>query len=167
MSLILAGGVALHAVSSLKWTRLSPYAFLTGSEDPQISVAVAIFAGTAGAAALVAGFAGVVLVFTIGAASPRLRTFRHRGGGSLRRNWIAVVTEPFVATLLGLTAAVTATTTGRGVAPWLFELAVVLLVHAAARLIWILHELVEIVAVDDRILDRKDREVPLDQLFPQ
>ena len=165
VSLIVAGVVAAHGFASWRWNWLSPYKALT--RDDQVSTAVAIFAGTAGAAALVAGFAGVVLVFTIGAPGPRLRTFRYRGGGSLRRNWIVVVAEPFVSTLLGLVAAVTATTSGRPVAPWLFELAVALLAHAATRLVWILHELVQIVAVDDRLLDQKDREVPLNQIFPR
>lgn len=96
----------------------------------------------------------------------RLRTFRYRGAGSLRRNWIVVTSEPFVATLLGLVAAVTATTAGRPVAPWLFELAVILLAHAATRLVWILHELVRIVAVDDALLDQKDKEIPLERIFP-
>ena len=51
-------------------------------------------------------------------------------------------------------------------APFLFELAVVLLVHGALRLIWLLSELVRIVAADDKLVTEIERVVPLSQIFP-
>jgi hypothetical protein len=164
VSVVLALSIAAHALASWRWTWLNPYKAL--ATESQTGTAVTIYAGTAGAAALVAGFAGVVLVFIIGSQSPRLRTFRHRGGASLRRNWLVVVAEPFTATLFGIIAAVTQTTAGRAVAPWIFEFAVALLVHGAARLLWLLSELVEIVAADDTLVERQETSVPLSRFFP-
>lgn len=84
----------------------------------------------------------------------------------MRRAWLVIVAEPFAATFLGIIAAVAQTTSGRIVAPFLFELAVVLLVHGALRLIWLLSELVRIVAADDKVVTENEREVPLSQIFP-
>jgi hypothetical protein len=152
--------VALHGVTSNRWWPwLNP--FKRFGDETQTGTVVSIYLGTAGAAALVAGFAGVVLVFTIGSQSPRVRMFRDEGGRSLQRSWIVVVAEPFVATLCGIVAAVTQLTAGRPVAPWLFELAVVLLAHGAARLLMLLRDLVQIVAADDYLIGQRERTVPL------
>lgn len=165
VTLALAAVVAAHAVVGWRWWPwVNPFKKIA-TDDQQVGTAVTIYLGTAGAAALVAGFAGVVLVFTIGAQTPRVRMFRDRGGRSLQRNWIAVVAEPFAATLLGIIAAVTQLTAGRPVAPWLFEFAVVMLVHGAIRLLWLLRELVRIVAADDQLIRGKENTVPLSRIF--
>ncbi|MGH3873538.1 MAG: hypothetical protein ACRDSR_18840 [Pseudonocardiaceae bacterium] len=58
-----------------------------------------IYLGTAGAAAIVAGLAGIILVFVIGSSSPRLRNFRDAAGKPLRRTWTTIIAEPFAGTL--------------------------------------------------------------------
>jgi hypothetical protein len=68
-------------------------------------IAVTIYLFTAAAAALVAALAGVILVFVIGGQTPQLRIFRREAGLPLRRTWVAVVAEPFVAVFLGVIAA--------------------------------------------------------------
>lgn len=156
--------VGAHVAASWRWTWLNPFNSMAGAEGT--GTAVAIYAGTTAAGAVVAGFAGVVLIFTISAQVPRVRMFRDRGGESLRRTWLVVVAEPFVATFLGIIAAVAQTTSGRIVAPFLFELAVVLLAHGALRLIWLLSELVRIVAADDKLVTENELVVPLSQIFP-
>lgn len=156
--------VGAHLVASWWWSWLNPFKSMAGAEGG--GTAVAIYAGTTAAGAVVAGFVGVVLIFTISAQGARIRMFRDRGGASLRRTWIVVVAEPFAATFLGIIAAVAQTTSGRVVAPFLFELAVVLLVHGALRLIWLLSELVRIVAADDNLVAENERVVPLSQIFP-
>ncbi|MGA9310416.1 MAG: hypothetical protein WBV74_08600 [Pseudonocardiaceae bacterium] len=156
--------VGAHLAASWRWIWLNPFKSMAGAEGT--GTAVAIYAGTTAAGAVVAGFAGVVLIFAISAQGPRVRMFRDRGGTSLRRTWLVVVAEPFAATFLGIIAAVTQTTSGRVVAPFLFELAVVLLVHGALRLIWLLSELVRIVAADDKLVTENERVVPLSQIFP-
>lgn len=60
------------------------------------------------------------------------------------------VAEPVLAAFLGIVAAVTQLTSGKVVAPWLFELGVILLAHGSLRLLWLLHELVAIVHADDQ-----------------
>lgn len=153
-----------HAVLTLPWRWLDPYKSLV--LDANTGTAVTLYLGTAAAAAIVAGFAGVVIVFTIGSEARRVRVFRFLSGKTLQRAWMAVVAEPFAATLLGLVAAMVQVTSAKRVAPWLFELGLVLLVHGATLLLWLLRELVEIVYAEDFEADAKDREIPADSLFP-
>lgn len=164
-SLILAVLVALHGVVASLFVRsLNPYKAFDFSGNA--GTAVTLYLGAAAAAAIVAGFASVVIVFTIGATSPRLRLFRKLAGEPLRGTWLVVVAEPLAATFLGILASVTQMTSGKNVAPWMFELAVVLLVHGSYRLIWILRELISIVNADDELESAKKKEVKLDKIFP-
>ncbi len=164
VALVLLVGVAAHGVLTIWWRFLDPYKNL--ALDANTGTAVTLYLGAAAAAAIVAGFAGVVIVFTIGSEARRIRFFRFESGKPLQRAWLAVVAEPFAATLLGLVAAMVQVTSGKRVAPWLFELGLVLLVHGATLLLWLLRELVEIVYANDVEADTKDREIPADTLFP-
>jgi hypothetical protein len=156
--------VAVHAASTLRWRWLDPYKSLV--MEANTSTAVTLYLGAAAAAAIVAGFAGVIIVFTIGSEARRIRFFRFASGKSLQRAWMAVVAEPFAATLLGLVAAISQVTSGRRAAPWVFEVGLLLLVHGAALLLWLLRALMEIVYAEDTEADAKDREIPTDHLFP-
>lgn len=160
---ILTGLVATHAVLASRWEWLSPYKAMVRAES--ISTTVTIYLITAAAAALVASLAGVIIVFVISAQTPQVRVFRREAGPELRRTWIAVVAEPFVATFLGVIAAVTQTTAGGRVAPWMFELAVVLLAHSSLRLVLLLRELVAIVASDDDVFEQEANIVSKADIF--
>lgn len=157
--------VAGHGLLTLPYQWLNPFKGLQAGDKDTTSTAVTIYLGTAGAAAIVAGLAGVILVFVIGSPSPRLRRFRDAAGKPLRKTWTTVVAEPFAAALLGILAAITQTTSGRTIAPWLFELGLVLLVHGALRLLWLLREMVAIVGADDHEATRDDKAIPLDEIF--
>ncbi|MGH3759888.1 hypothetical protein [Actinophytocola sp.] len=166
VALSLALLVATHAaLATVLLPALNPYKSI--GLEPNTGTAVTLYLGLAAAAAIVAGFAGVIIVFTIGSEAGRIRQFRFAAGKALHRSWMTVVIEPFLATLLGIVAAATQVTSGKGAAPWLFELGVVLLTHGAIRLIWLLHELVEIVYADDHDADAKTREVAAETLFPR
>ncbi|NKY89767.1 hypothetical protein [Nocardia veterana] len=135
--------------------------------DANVGTAVTLYLGVASAAAIVAGFAGVVIVFTIGSGARRIRVFRFRAGKALQRAWMAVVAEPFMATLIGILAAIVEITSRKEIAPWLFEFGLVLLIHGSVMLLRLLHELVGIVYVEDVEADMKEREIPADSLFPR
>jgi hypothetical protein len=134
--------------------------------DANISNSITIFLGVAAASAIIAGFAGVVLVFAIGSPAKRIRQFRTSAGKRLQDLWIVVVAEPFVATLLSLMACVTQMTSGKVIAPWILEAGLVLLAHSAARILWLLRELVQIVAADDIEIERDDNSISVDDIFP-
>jgi hypothetical protein len=156
--------VTVHAVAGSIWLdSLVPYTELASPGNT--GTAVTLYLGTAAASAIVAGFAGVVIVFAVGSPLGRLKRFRHEAGGRLRANWLIVMVEPLTATLLGILASVLQLTGGRVVAPWFFELAICLLIHGASRLVWILGELIKIVGADDEESERAKRKVPLDDLF--
>ncbi|MPZ84472.1 MAG: hypothetical protein GEV28_30415 [Actinophytocola sp.] len=158
--------IAAHAVLGTSLlSAVNPYKSF--GVDANAGTAVTIYLGLAAAAAIVAGFAGVIIIFTIGSEAQRVRMFRRTAGQVLHRSWLTVVAEPVLATFLGIVAAVTQLTSGHVVAPWLFELGLVLLAHGSLRLLWLLHELVEIVHADDQTSDSSVEEVPAEMLFPK
>lgn len=154
-----------HGLLAWPYQWLNPFKALQADTTDMISIAVTIYLGTAGAAAIVAGVAGIILVFVIGSPSARLRSFRDAAGKPLRKTWTTIIAEPFTATLLGILAAITQTTSGRIVAPWLFELGIVLLAHGSLRLLWLLREMVAIIAADDHEATRDEKAIPLDEIF--
>ncbi|SEP52428.1 hypothetical protein [Amycolatopsis saalfeldensis] len=159
----LAGIVAAHAVSTVFWGWLNPYKSL--AIDANTGTAVTLYLGAAAAAAIVAGFAGVVIVFTIGSEADRIQRFRVKSGKTLQVAWMAVVAEPFAATLLGVVAAMIQVTSGKHVAPWFFELGLAFLIHGALLLLKLLSEVVQIVHAQDRVAQVKKTEVPTSELF--
>jgi hypothetical protein len=165
ISISLVVAVAAHGLLTGPYQWLNPFKGLQAGDKDTTSTAVTIYLGTAGAASIVAGLAGVILVFVIGSPSPRLRRFRDTASKPLRKTWTTVVAEPFAAALLGILASITQTASGRIAAPWLFELGIVLLVHGTLRLLWLLREMVAIVGADDHEATRDDKAIPLDEIF--
>lgn len=165
VSLSLIAAVALHGLLTWPFSWLDPYGNLQTNLPGTTAIAVMIYLGTSSAAAIVAGLAGVILVFVVGSPSPRVRQLRHTAGKPLHRTWLTVVAEPFAAALLGILAAIMQTTSGREAAPWLFELGVVLLLHGSLRLLWLLSGIVTAVAAADHELTRDENMLSLDTLF--
>jgi hypothetical protein len=166
VTLTLTSLIAAHAVLATAFVpAMNPYKSI--KIDSNTGTAVTLYLGLAAAAAIVAGFAGVIMVFTIGSEIRRVRSFRFTAGKALQRSWMTAIVEPFLATFLGIIAAVTQMTSGKVIAPWLFELGVALLTHGSARLLWLLHELIEIVYADDHVTESKAEEVSADLLFPK
>lgn len=115
----------------------------------QLVSAVAL--GVAGVAAMVGGFAGVVVVFGLSSDDSRFRQVRLRSATSLRQNWTSVVTTPLVAAFGSLIAAgLSLQPTLASGAMWILEVCVVLAAHGAVRLVVVLRELVKVVAAADK-----------------
>jgi len=115
-------------------------------------------------AAIVAGFAGVVVIFGLTASSDRFKTFRATAGRSLRRTWVSSSLSGFEAVALAVAAAMVSIAGLANLAPFLFELALLLLLHGALRLIWILAGLIGIVRADDIKATDEKRTYKLDRL---
>ncbi len=160
---VLTALVIAHGVSTIFWRPLNPYKSL--ATDANTGTAVTLYLGAAAAAAIVAGFAGVVIVFTIGSEADRIQRFRFRSGPALHVAWMAIVAEPFAATLLGIIAAIVQITSGRPIAPWFFETGLVLLGHGALLLLKLLYEVVGIVHAHDQEEHTRQTQIPTDELF--
>ena len=84
--------------------------YLTCGQGPwaqEDSVTVTLFLGTAAAAAILAGFAGVAVVFGLTADGDRVSVFRLEAGKSLRGTWTSTSLAGFAAAGLSLGAAIT------------------------------------------------------------
>jgi hypothetical protein len=153
--------VALHVFLTLLGVLPNLWAGVL-AKDP--SVNVTLFLGTAAAAAILAGFAGVVVVFGLTAEGDRFRVFRVAAGKSLRGNWTSTSLAGFAAAGLSLTASIFAVNGPAVAAPWVFELSLFLMVHGALRTIWILRELVTVVRNEDLLWTKQKgtREITLE-----
>lgn len=118
---------------------------------------IAIYLGSASAAAIVAGFAGVVVVFGLTAGGSRFRQLRLHGAGSLTRNWTSASISGFAAAGLSLAAAVLSGIDLGWISPWLFEWSMLLLIHGTVRIMWLLRALMGVVYAEDAELDRASK----------
>jgi hypothetical protein len=148
VNLVLTCLVAAQAFVAHFWLHgLSPGRALTRSAS--VGNASVLFLGGATVAAMVAGFAGVVVVFALSSTSDRVQVFRRAGGRRLLSNWTSPVSVAFLAAALSLAASYLCLVHARGWA-WWFELSLLYLTHGAVRLLWLLRTLARIVASDDK-----------------
>jgi len=138
-------GVHLYAT----WREWIPNVWEALSEPANQSQAQAIYLGMLGPAAIVAGFAGVVVVFGITASSERFKRFRAQAGRSLRRTWVSSSLSGFEAVALAVAAALLSVSGLTFIAPFAFEASLLLLLHGSIRLVWILSQMIGIVRADD------------------
>lgn len=139
--------VVLHFVGT--WLGWLPNVWAALSDPANQEQAQAIYLGMLGPAAIVAGFAGVVVVFGITASSDRFKQFRAKAGRSLRRTWVASSLSGFGAVALAIAAALLSVSGLMLEAAFAFEASLLLLLHGAARLVWILSQMIGIVRADD------------------
>lgn len=119
------------------------------------SIALDIYLGAGAAAAIVAGFAGVVVVYGLTATGSRFRQLRIQAGDSLGRNWTSASVVGFAATGLCLAAAILHSLGLAWLAPWLLELSLLLLLHGTWRIIWLLRELMVVAEREDAAAERQ------------
>lgn len=153
MNLVLLGFVVLHAVSCIIWPAANIWnlIFPEGSEPEAVSLAVV------GTGALLAGFAGVVVVFGLQGTSERFRRLRRSGGDELKENWSSMSSSGFWTMGVALASSLAFSATWDMAAGLLLELALLVLAHGSVRLMWMLRNLVEVVSSDDHLADVKDR----------
>jgi len=123
--------------------------------------------GLAGVAAMVGGFAGVVVVFGLSSEDARFREVRMKAATSLRRNWTSVVTTPLVAAFGSLVAAGAAGIGVFGVSVWILEICLLLAAHGSVRLVIILRELVTVVHRADEAAQKPATFVDEDEFFSE
>lgn len=122
---------------------------------------MAIYLGAASASAIVAGFAGVVVVFGLTATGEKFRTLRLDAGRSLGSNWTSSSVSGFSSAGIALGASITTATGFYFWSPWMLELSLLLLLHGTVRIIWLLRLLMKIVAAQDASEAKKDKTVEL------
>lgn len=134
----------------------------SGLIQVDVETAVSIYLGILGTAAIVAGFAGVVIVYGLSPDTPRFQAFRLKAGSALKRTWSSTALSGFEAALLSGVAAVVAASGAAWLAPWFFELAVLLLAHGAMRLVWIMRGLIDTTQADDQAAQNKANQKSID-----
>lgn len=113
--------------------------------------------GVASVSALVGGFAGVVVIFGLGAEHDRFRLLRRGAGARLRASWVSVVLSSFAGAFGSVVSAVIVVAFGAEPAMWLLELCLLVAAHGAVRLTALLAGLARIVDEGDRDADREAR----------
>ncbi|MFD4958428.1 hypothetical protein [Microbacterium sp. NPDC058389] len=136
----------LPSLSPLQWTLDVPEA-----DRPDAFASLAT--GVAGVAAMVGGFAGVVVVFGLSSNDERFRQVRIKASTSLRRNWTSIVTTPLFAAFGAMGAAALATSRHETMSLWVLEGCVLLAAHGAVRLVVLLSALVKVVHASDEQIE--------------
>jgi hypothetical protein len=165
--MVLVAAVAVQIIVSIFWLpAASPSRLFDAIQPATRFTAIADLAiGVAGVAAMVGGFAGVVVVFGLSSNDERFRKVRLKAATSLSRNWMSVLTTPLVAAFGSIIAAAVASAGRTDVAVWMLELFVVLAAHGAVRLVIVLFELVKVVHNSDASSQQKADTVDPDELF--
>ena len=156
--------VGLHFVAS--WLDWIPNVWTALSDPSKQGAAQAIYLGMLGPAAIVAGFAGVVVVFGLTATSDRFRAFRANAGDSLRRTWVSSSLSGFEAVGLAVVAALLSVSALPLLAAYVFEASLLILLHGSLRLVWILAQMIGIVRADDVVSTDKGKTYRIDRLPP-
>lgn len=164
---ILAAIVVVHfAISKLWVPELSPSILFATVDPKELPAAIASLSlGVAAVAAMVGGFAGVVVVFGLSSEDERFRLVRVNASTSLRSNWMSIVTTPLAAAFGAILAAAFATATRTGVAIWILEVCLLLAAHGAVRLVILLNELVRVVHIADEAAQKATNTIDDDEFF--
>ena len=148
-------------LSPLEWTLEVP-------EGERPAAFSALATGVAGVAAMVGGFAGVVVVFGLSSNDARFREVRLKASTSLRRNWTSIVTTPLFAAFGAIGSAALATSRHETSSLWVLEACVILAAHGALRLVVLLSALVKVVhASDEQTESPPEESVSTDDFYGQ
>lgn len=110
-----------------------------------------LYLGALGFSSLLAGFAGIVVVFAMSPESESLKRLRQLGSARLAANWVAPVTSS-VLSAVGASVATALSLSGKTeLSGWVFEFTVLAVLHGALRMIWLLRSLVTIVSREDGV----------------
>lgn len=127
--------------------------------------AISAFAVEAAAVAgVVAGFAGVLVIFGLGTDSARFRILRQRGGGRLLANWTSVVAVSLLGAFAFVGSGLLVLADSKWLGLWLTEFAVLVTAHGAVRLVWLLRALASVVAGQDGD-DAAENSIDVDDVF--
>lgn len=130
------------------------HGLIEASVDQQSSIFLAILS----VSAMVAGFAGVVVVFGLSTVDI-LRKLRASAGKALTRNWISVSNAGFLGTGLALIAVLVLYSPLKHAAVWFFELAILICLNGILRLLWLLKSLIKLVQADDIKKEQEEDEI--------
>ena len=146
VSLVLVAAVAAHALVVRAGLLSNPWVTVT---DQTVDSQVSLHLGLAGVAAVVAGFAGVVVVFVLQSASPRFRRFRQLAPRGVRSTSLSIVAAPMGSAVLALACGLLVMGGYGTLAMWGFELGLLVLFHGLLRTMAFFRSMIKLVQYDD------------------
>lgn len=153
ITFVLCVAVVVHGVAAEFLGAPSPLADLATRQ-----ASTDLYIGTVAFTAVLAGFAGVLVVFAM-SPNGRFQTLRRKGGTRLRSNWLSPISVSLLSGFSAIVAAVLSLTGRDGVAVWFFEFALLACAHGAIRLTWLLATLIDLVVKSD--VDESEKPVSL------
>lgn len=159
-NLMIGGFVFAHFALALLWATANFWTEVLPEGSQPVAIALALVS----AGALLAGFAGVVVVFGLQNTSERFRRLRRQGGAELTQNWSSMSSSGFWTMGLAIASALAFSAQQPFAGAAFLEAALLILSHGSIRLIWMLRRLIEVVSTEDHVADRRDRTVPTDSL---
>lgn len=160
--IILATVIQTALVSKKKIPNL--WRVLTDMQPPER--VETLYLSALGTAAIVSGFAGVVVIFALSASGRRFAVLRAKGGQALKSNWLSTTSSGLQAVLAFTLAEILSLIDHSFLSPYLFQVGLLLLIHSSVRLIWLLSELADVVVAEDvTTLNNENQPKSANELF--
>lgn len=160
-NIILALSVAAHSAASFIWPIANFWALIfPGAEADPVGISLAVV----GTGALLAGFAGVVVVFGLQNNSERFRRLRRKGAKELQANWSAMSSSGFWTMGIALLSSLAFSGGWFLLGAMSLELALLFLAHGSVRLMWMFRLLIGVVGADDALADQRDKTLRTEDL---
>lgn len=145
VNLLLLVLVAGHWRAATRWESFpNPLASIASAEN-----ILDLYLGILAFSSLLAGFAGIVVVFAMAPESESLRRLRELGGSRLAANWVSPVTCSITGAVGAVGASVTLLAGHPKVAAWVIEATMLVILHGLVRMLWLLRSLINIVSKED------------------
>ncbi|WP_341266924.1 hypothetical protein [Gordonia malaquae] len=124
---------------------------------------IMVAVGIASTAAVVAGFAGVVVAYGMSSDRPVIIRFRYDVGPTLKKNWMSVIGGSFASAFGGLTGAALFAAALGAIGTWICIAASAVLLHSVGRCLFLFSLLLDVIAAGDERDRSTERTVPVDQ----
>jgi hypothetical protein len=155
--------VAAQAVSTLWTDALDLPSRIISHSSPEARSAFAV--ESAAVAGVVAGFAGVIVIFGLSTDTARFKLLRMKGAERLAANWTSIVSVSLLGAFGLVTAGALVMAGSNWVALWTVEGALLITAHGALRLVWLLRSLASVVAAQDDDANNTEDEVSHSDVF--
>lgn len=146
-----------------EWLNLPGLLAKSGNQSDLISLTVAFSTVTA----MIAGFAGVVIVLGLSSENEKFRAFRVAAGNNLRRNWISIAQNTFSSSFVSIICLLLVILGHSVLSMWFLEIAFVVAFSSTLRLLYLLKALAILVSSEDSKREKEQSATPVSQIIKQ
>lgn len=154
--------IAIQFAISREYPVLNLPRFLSEKSDPADLISLTVALSTV--SAIIAGFAGVVIVLGLSSENEKFRAFRLLAGNNLESNWTSIARNSFLSSFLGIGCLIFVLIGNEEFSMWVLEFAFLLALDATLRILYLLRTLAKLVSSQDRLNQNISNQTPVTQI---